>query len=320
MTAKEERERRALAAVYGERERRDVKHADRPDFVLTANDGSCFGVEVTDMYPNESEARLENVPGYFDDLIGGGLHIHRDDVSELKVVEFSVTAADGTVTHPSVTGVLQERRGDPDGSRLASTIDRKSNAKGGYRADLSHVNLIVVDHIGDGPRVGVEYRARDILTPKVCAALASAPFNEVFVVSTTDDGHFYRPLRMLDLMDSFFVFVRSLEAWESDREISPDGTVELYAATMVAEGRPTYLARAYSDRLCAVSYGAAVSVDGGMSILDLRDTAPPAPIEPWLPALPASEMADLVKHHSTFAANVEFTTAMYVRSPEQAST
>ena len=71
--------------------------------------GPEFGVEVTDLYQTEANARLVNVPGYAPQLFTGGPHMHRDDVDILKVVRFSISDKDGNPKQADVPGVVQER-------------------------------------------------------------------------------------------------------------------------------------------------------------------------------------------------------------------
>jgi hypothetical protein len=55
-----------------------------------------FGVEVTEFYLTDSDARIRNIPGYMSSLFAGGQARHRDDVDALKVQNSALTRADGS--------------------------------------------------------------------------------------------------------------------------------------------------------------------------------------------------------------------------------
>ena len=70
MTAKPDRERASLRLVYDEEKFALVEHRDEPDFVLQHHgDHLPFGVEVTDLYETESDARAQLHPTYISDLL-----------------------------------------------------------------------------------------------------------------------------------------------------------------------------------------------------------------------------------------------------------
>ena len=48
----------------------EIQESEQPDFVLkNKNNNEKFGVEVTELYHNESSARLKNYPGYFEKIL-----------------------------------------------------------------------------------------------------------------------------------------------------------------------------------------------------------------------------------------------------------
>jgi hypothetical protein len=62
---KAQREQLAVRSIYDEAEFPVFIHQDRPDFVLGfATDGPRFGVEVTELFQTEANARLLHVPDY----------------------------------------------------------------------------------------------------------------------------------------------------------------------------------------------------------------------------------------------------------------
>ena len=64
-----------------------VRESESPDFTLQhRNEQECFGVEATEFYLTDSDARIRNIPGYMSSLFAGGQARHRDDVDALLQV------------------------------------------------------------------------------------------------------------------------------------------------------------------------------------------------------------------------------------------
>jgi hypothetical protein len=106
--SKKERERATLELVY-DGSAFSITDSDKPDFDLRRHrQDYMFGVEVTDFYISESNARIANIRGYATGLLAGGEHLHRDDIEALKVVDCAITAPDGTVKERT-KGIFQRR-------------------------------------------------------------------------------------------------------------------------------------------------------------------------------------------------------------------
>jgi hypothetical protein len=64
-------ERRIFDLIYGEKKDLSVEHRDKPDFWITNNINEKFGVEITQLYSDESQARLQCIPNYSEELRAG---------------------------------------------------------------------------------------------------------------------------------------------------------------------------------------------------------------------------------------------------------
>ncbi|TXK80677.1 hypothetical protein [Paenibacillus sp. N3.4] len=60
------------------------------------NEETYFGVEVTEYYYNETNARMDNIPCYSSSLLDGGDFLHKSDRKELKVSDITLISNDGT--------------------------------------------------------------------------------------------------------------------------------------------------------------------------------------------------------------------------------
>lgn len=98
-----------------------------------------FGVEVTEFYDTESDARARNHPTYVSDLLAGGGHMHKDDVSVLSVARVSIQGPDGVVKQTDVSAILRELPTyDDKAKQLAAAIAKKDEDVATYEPAMSH--------------------------------------------------------------------------------------------------------------------------------------------------------------------------------------
>lgn len=171
-----------LEMVYDVARLYEVIPRERPDFaVCVAPLAAPFGVEITQMFPSEAEARLNLVHGYAERLWSGGTHLHKDDVEELLSVRVKVTAKDGTVRHDDLPAIIGP---SPTLSSYRHALGETITGKAQLRYDLtalSHCNLVVLDwfHLSFDPS---DYTTERFFDDEVRAALAASPFREVHLI------------------------------------------------------------------------------------------------------------------------------------------
>jgi hypothetical protein len=317
---KPQRERELLRAIYNAGEYASVEHGDSPDFLLRHHHvNSRFGVEVTEVFDSDADARLRFHPDYVTRLLAGGRHMHRDDVDVLRRTKVMIQAADGTVKHEGVTAIIREvaspaRRN----AAITARLRRKDGQVRRYPKDLSHVNLIIGDRFPIITDVGSDstYSVSDLLAPELRTALLQSRFREVFLVQARSNGtRTYRPLQQLLLVETFFLFCGACAAFPSAADggadfLIPD-IVPLFVHAQRHSGMEVTVGSAGSD-LCAVYRGAGARLDdGGMKILDSHDFPPPAAV-PASPLRFAPEvLADLKGHFEAFKNANRFSTAIW---------
>ena len=71
--------------IYGYAKDWDVIPFEAPDFLCYRDGSTVLGVEVAELWHNESAPRLKNIKGYALDLLGGGSYRHKDDKNNVKV-------------------------------------------------------------------------------------------------------------------------------------------------------------------------------------------------------------------------------------------
>ncbi|MGY0498971.1 hypothetical protein ACWZHB_10795 [Nocardia sp. FBN12] len=211
----------ALFLTVFDTNRFDYTESERPDFLLkrTGSEEWSYGVEITELFASESDARLMNVPGYFDDILAGKIsrkgspYRHADDVQELPVQSVTVLDKDGNVKHEGLRVIFREQNPeDLHGRKLAARIIDKNTLAPDYLKQVARVDLLVYDWIEHGPLVGESHDVGELLVEELRDALNESPFGEVYLVATTkNDNQVYRPLRLLSLLEAAFVFTRSFD-------------------------------------------------------------------------------------------------------------
>lgn len=236
-------ERYILDLVYDGESEFEVEHADSPDFKLSRN-GYTFGVEITEVFKDGSSARLVKLPDYMQRLWDGERPIHKDDVKGINVVTVRITDPDGNVVQDNVKAIFSEIGSLRDHADiLAEHIEKKTLAHKGYDQSVGHIDLLIGDHFSSGESIGETYSTAEFFTPRLREALRASPFREVMLITNVlYDNAAWVPLRQLELMESFMVFVYCIyQSTEALDLLEEEDIVHLYAEEMEAHGTPVLL-------------------------------------------------------------------------------
>ncbi|MET9767713.1 hypothetical protein [Streptomyces sp. NPDC006415] len=314
---KGERERRAFNLIYDDSEYHSVCHSDSPDFLVRQFETSpVFGVEVTDAYETEADARIEQHPRYIAKLLDGARHMHKDDAQILPVVEVEVTDRDGNVKHTNMPAIIRPNPTTRMRAEILTRILRRKNERFSVyeESGVSHVNLVIMDHFASALNDSDEYLVRDLLDSDLRAELRGTSFREVYLVSLHRNGNsFYRPLRMLLLMEQFQLFLGSLNSYK-DAEVlqvlEVQDIVPLFVRTTCGELGVRNAENEVGYIALLGNCGAFYKESRGTQILDFQDSVLPE-IAPT-PESPISdaEFQEFKRHHAAFCASNEFKTAM----------
>jgi hypothetical protein len=185
MTSEERRcsqEAVILGMAYDLSRFQSVIPRERPDFALALRlGGRPFGVEVTQLFFNESEARLHLRHDYSHRLWSGGSHLHKKDIKALRPTTVTVTDKDRNLRHTGLPAIFTDVSTLPDfRSRLRGVIENKS-AKSYDVSEFTHLNLVIHDWFR------LDFDANKYLTSRffddnVRAALRTCAFREVLLI------------------------------------------------------------------------------------------------------------------------------------------
>ncbi len=131
--------------VYGDPAWLKVAPSEKPDFLYLRNDKCILGVEVTELFTNKSDARLNKIDGYSGELLNGGDFRHKDDKVNIEVDRVKYIKK-GENDGPEIDAIISELPKFPERvSLLANTIDTKEEKYSLYAASCPIVDLIIND-------------------------------------------------------------------------------------------------------------------------------------------------------------------------------
>ena len=311
---KSEKERIILSMVYDLSRFASVIQRECPDFSLRyASVDQAFGVEVTELYYSESNARTHNIPRYTTDLLAGGDHRHRDDRAVLQVGRINILARDGTEKASDVPAILQKIPPiEAYARKLADVIEHKNSKLPEYiRGDLSHVNLIVMDredrlHMAP-PETLYEY----LFVPEINKVLSHTDFREVYLVTrVAPDRRICIPLRMVLLVSELYLFHGMLrERHPTLKFSSMQAELLLFAAFARMRGLEVGIAHTKQGEIELIlgNSGVRMGEDLKIGIFDYADFPQPAVSESVIVAENASCLdADLLHYYEDYRSRNTF--------------
>lgn len=311
------RERAILETVYSIDRFDKVCESESPDFKLRhRNEEEYFGVEVTEFFLFESDARIKSIPGYMSELFAGGKPRHKDDVDLLKVEKAVWRKADGS--EEEVIDVIKRQLPEVSSyaRMVADTIKHKDRKLATYERGLSHVNLIVLDHGKRLLTTSPEYFYSFFFTPELNATLSRTGFREVFFVTILKEtGRVYIPLKGLFLLSNFYMFYWAHEEYQPNKEYgSVRAELELFAEFMLQQNTPVAFAEGTEDEaeLLWSNYGIHVN-NSGITIKDYADYALPQKtlffdesVRSVLLGSPFLDFLESFRERNTFVSNMAF--------------
>ena len=195
--------------VYGPGELGSLDDSEQPDFLATLpGSGDPFGIEVTEFYLSESDARLRNIRGYLSDIFNHGRYRHVVDRESLKVGEVTITPKDGG-DGQRVPAIIQTFPDTLEHLRLLAEVIRSKGSKARRYQRLRHLNLVVLEHLHRWGTLSSASLCRTLTSAHIPAAFWRSPYREVFyVTSLSDDRWISVPLGLHCLLAEAFAFDR----------------------------------------------------------------------------------------------------------------
>jgi len=299
-----------------------VVHTDAPDFKVTRR-GSIRGVEITELFKDSSSARLVKVPEYMQKMLDGERALHKDDLTGINVVAFEVSDAEGNVVQEQVKGIFSEIGSMlTHADALAELIEQKNEKFYRYDQDLENITLVIGDHFSEEESIADQYSTADFFTPRLRQAIQATPFREVILITNfLYDNAGWVPLRQLELLESFMVFVHCVYQNQAAIDLlDVEDLVHLFAGEMEGVGRPVSIRTEGGREFASRGHASvAYTVDEGIIMHDHSDHSDKAPADMVAPrdvSLPSeifTSIGDNFKQACADGAGVELSYHRQVR-------
>lgn len=147
---KKEREYNIVRMIYNENEYKyneeNGYNQEKPDFILQRGNEEKFGVEVTELYYNETSARLKNRKNYPEDIRRG--KTDKNDIKPLKIVNTYLNIGDSNENNYQFfysSYTLPKYTEDDFKKALIKRIKEKTEKSKAYIKDLKYIELIIFD-------------------------------------------------------------------------------------------------------------------------------------------------------------------------------
>lgn len=204
---KKEEERNILNIIFTDKYF-TINSSEEPDFILSAKkDKYDFGVEITEFFYKEGNARLYNIPNYiniFTDLEGNNGKPHKKDRNKFDVK--MVTAIDENNNSIfSIKGIVENCLSPKEkGDKLAECIIKKEDRLKSYKNKININYLVIYDkeNILDGEDPN---KFNIIISSNnFNKVFSKSGFKEIYLITNSKDKLIYYSLIQSDLKNKFY--------------------------------------------------------------------------------------------------------------------
>lgn len=143
------REREIFEGVYNLLKNTRIVDSESPDFIIEDDRLYRLGVEVTELYQDETEAKLRHHPGYVDGLLSGKQAVFRKDKDKISVDKIKLVSDDPEKEDLEINAIIRNIL-SPQAAveRLFQSIRSKESKVPEYLACCEEVDLIIADVAG----------------------------------------------------------------------------------------------------------------------------------------------------------------------------
>jgi len=195
-----------LEKIFKENDTFKVNTCEQPDFLLKYNNGNTFGVEITELYYDQTSARLNNKEGYVRDLIEKNKFIHKDDKKKLSVHEIKYYPREN-IKNPvdSKMLFLPQYNSTHFRKSLYSLIKDKNEKLNKYSDEMTECLLIIDDRENRFNKLKLDKIGPNLFDDKIKEQVQSSKFYEIYLITVIDGGAKYIPLKAYLLLSDAYI-------------------------------------------------------------------------------------------------------------------
>jgi len=180
---------------------------ESPDFWLKyCTELKYFGVEITSLFIDETDARIKRNDKYITELIEHNKFKDKKDISRLNIVDTNVFDKKGNLKI-KMKGVLKRGPKILDyRNSLKNRIIDKENKIHNYDVNLKHNSLIIYDESDSLRFADMEYFEGRVLNDEIKEVIINSSFHEIYLLTIFKNGERYIPLKGLVFIKSILYF------------------------------------------------------------------------------------------------------------------
>lgn len=204
---KKEEERNILNMIFSD-EYFTIKGDEEPDFILsTKKDKYEFGVEITEFFYKEANARLYNIPNYiniFTNPEGNNRKPHKKDRNKFDV-KIATAINENNNSIFSINGIVEKCLSPKEkGDKLAECIIKKEGRLKSYKNKINTNYLVIYDK--ESILDGEDPNKFNIIISgnNLNKVFSESGFKEIYLITNSKDNLIYYSLIQSDLKNKFY--------------------------------------------------------------------------------------------------------------------
>jgi len=184
---KDIKEQDILSKIFKKPFEYNILKSEKPDFIISynsrANKTVNVGMEITELYYNDSSARLKNKNEYVKNVIDGE-KIHKKDKGAFDVREVTYFPQ-GDVSKSFKTKMLFEKNYSIDDYRRAflQTLTKKNKKRVAYQEGLEQTGLVIYDKEKHFKKLSKYDFIRFFFNENIMEEIKSSPFEEIYLIT-----------------------------------------------------------------------------------------------------------------------------------------
>jgi|GEM_PF-3970072 len=142
-----QKEEKILKMIYSQNDF-EIIGTEEPDFIITdKSTAEVLGVEVTEVFHTESDARLINIPNYIEKIIDKGQYFHKADLTELSVEQVKIHPSGLDASPREIKCIIRDVPSrEQVGTIISNAISKKNEKIINYRKKAKKNCLIIFDN------------------------------------------------------------------------------------------------------------------------------------------------------------------------------
>lgn len=206
-----------------------------PDFLCQKHNTTVLGVEITELFAHETDARIKKIDGYALALLNGAKFRHKDDPRNIKVEKAKFSSKDGG-NEREINGIFHEKPSLKQSvALLHQAVEYKQKRLEAYLESCSVIDLIV--HDSSNLFWFDEYRK--FFSPFSHFVnrrrFMESGFREIFLVTYSKDEKVLIPIKMNLFAEDAFILEKLVKEWAKAQAVKDPRRLFLILLSCMSE-------------------------------------------------------------------------------------